>query len=472
MARIQSTLILVFIFTSQILLAQEICDNGLDDDSDGFTDCFDSECNQDPNQCTDFFFGNDLVCTDVTDNPTFAMRIQWGSGNRTAQSSTTPSIGDIDNDEIPEVMVTNRESRELYILDGATGNTEAVTGLPFTPNRSQAIAKVDPNDTDCGWVFVQGDTDRRIAAYDCNLAQQWVITVSNNDSPGLLGFADFDGNGTVELYHRNEIRDALTGNLLMTGGGDWNTESAEGSSAADILPDSFCPDCSGLELADGNLIWSVNMSTNTITPVANMNDVLAVHPDLQAAPASERQFSHKYRSSWNQQNTYISLADYNNNGTIDVVTSGALGDDATDFTTIFFWDVLNQEVDFYTDSSNNFANGTGRINIGDTDGDGLLNATYVSNQILYSLDENLDPIWTLGIKEGSSGFTGCTLFDFNGDGAAETVYRGEDFLFIIDGAADDANRISNTVVCVSRTYEDYPIVADVDGDGASEICVT
>ena len=40
---------------------------------------------------------------------------------------------------------------------------------------------------------------------------------------------------------------------------------------------------------------------------------------------------------------------------------------------------------------------------------------------------------------------------------------------IIDGV-DGSTR--NEIACVSRTQEEYPIIADVDGDGASEICVT
>ena len=75
------------------------------------------------------------------------------------------------------------------------------------------------------------------------------------------------------------------------------------------------------------------------------------------------------------------------------------------------------------DGGVNHSKGTGRLNVSDIDGDGQMNTTYVSDQILYALDENLNVLWTKGIDEGSSGFTGTTVFDFDGDGAAETIYR-------------------------------------------------
>jgi hypothetical protein len=81
----------------------------------------------------------------------------------------------------------------------------------------------------------------------------------------------------------------------------------------------------------------------------------------------------------------------------------------------------------------------------------------------------MTPLWIKPIKEGSSGFTGCTLFDFDDDGTVETVYRSESELLIIDGTDGSTRR---SLPCISRTQEEYPIVADVDGDGASEICVT
>ena len=40
----QSLFVCLFVFASGTLCAQEICDNGIDDDNDGLIDCVDPDC--------------------------------------------------------------------------------------------------------------------------------------------------------------------------------------------------------------------------------------------------------------------------------------------------------------------------------------------------------------------------------------------------------------------------------------------
>ena len=61
------------------------------------------------------------------------------------------------------------------------------------------------------------------------------------------------------------------------------------------------------------------------------------------------------------------------------------------------------------------------------------------------------------------------LFDFNGDGQSEIVYRDEKYIYIINGTN---GTIFTQQPCVSRTNREYPVVADVDADGNTELCVT
>ena len=113
--------------------------------------------------------------------------------------------------------------------------------------------------------------------------------------------------------------------------------------------------------------------------------------------------------------------------------------------------------------------GTGRVNIADLDGDGKLNLAYVSGKFLYALKEDMTLFWKVEVNEETSGNTGCTLFDFNGDGQSEIVYRDEKFVYIINGTNGS---VFTQQPCVSRTNREYPIVADVDADGNTELCVT
>jgi hypothetical protein len=83
-------------------------------------------------------------------------------------------------------------------------------------------------------------------------------------------------------------------------------------------------------------------------------------------------------------------------------------------------------------------------------------------------------------KDWSSASTGSTVFDFNGDDRAEVVFSDEEALYVwgVNRAAglapwerldpyliDDQNHKSWTI-------HEYPLVADVDGDGKAEILVS
>jgi hypothetical protein len=59
-------------------------------------------------------------------------------------------------------------------------------------------------------------------------------------------------------------------------------------------------------------------------------------------------------------------------------------------------------------------------------------------------------------------------FDFNGDGRAEAVYRDECFIRVYDGRTGE---VLFSAPASSGTGGEYPAVADVDGDFATEIVV-
>jgi hypothetical protein len=64
--------------------------------------------------------------------------------------------------------------------------------------------------------------------------------------------------------------------------------------------------------------------------------------------------------------------------------------------------------------------------------------------------------------------TGSSVFDFNGDGQAEVVYRDECFVRVYDGKT---GKVLYSSPASSGTGFEYPIIADVDGDFATEIVV-
>ena len=70
----------------------------------------------------------------------------------------------------------------------------------------------------------------------------------------------------------------------------------------------------------------------------------------------------------------------------------------------------------------------------------------------------------------ASGIAGSTAFDFLGDGSAEAMYADEETLYVWE-TSDPAQAPYVSEPRSSRTLIEYPVVADVDGDGSAEIVV-
>lgn len=81
-------------------------------------------------------------------------------------------------------------------------------------------------------------------------------------------------------------------------------------------------------------------------------------------------------------------------------------------------------------------------------------------------------------RDWSSASTGSMVFDFNGDGASEVVFSDEDAVYVwgVDTTPglDPWERLTPYLIDTehkSWTIHEYPVVADVDGDGKAEILV-
>jgi hypothetical protein len=74
--------------------------------------------------------------------------------------------------------------------------------------------------------------------------------------------------------------------------------------------------------------------------------------------------------------------------------------------------------------------------------------------------------WRSTTQDASSRVTGSSVFDFNGDGAAEVVYNDECYFRIYDGKD---GRVYQRLDSQSPTRIEYPVVADVDSDGNAEV---
>jgi hypothetical protein len=153
---------------------------------------------------------------------------------------------------------------------------------------------------------------------------------------------------------------------------------------------------------------------------------------------------------------FSAIADFNLDGTPEVVTISSSTVHLSGVDGSLWWETPLPE-----------GKGGGAPTIADFDGDGypevgVAGSTYYS---VYDTDGTV--LWSNTVQDFSSSVTGSSVFDFEGDGKADVVYADELTLWIYDGASG-AVKLEETGHASGTLYE-YPLVVDVDHDGASEI---
>jgi hypothetical protein len=127
--------------------------------------------------------------------------------------------------------------------------------------------------------------------------------------------------------------------------------------------------------------------------------------------------------------------------------------------------------------------GGGPPTIGDFDGDGLPEISATGSaaisvfdpdcrglpDLVYCSSLRTDGIlWWQPSQDLSSNITGSSLFDFEGDGRVEVVYADEVFIRVYDGQTGEVLFSQWHSSC---TWNENPVVVDVDGDFNAELVV-
>jgi hypothetical protein len=471
----------------------EICDNNLDDDGDGLVDEYDSDC---PCADTEFFFGDCTPSCEYIPPPGssgFDLTSQWTSSVGVTNISQL-FVGDMDGeaDGVPEIITMRGLSynvsatNAIYLLDGNDGSLKYHPNTLRMNSRNKGLAVGDADrDGRAEFYYMTADDEttgnsRKIACYEYNpngtnpagsgtgtFTLQW--TSNTQVTCGLsgselfavedftVGLADFNYDGTPEVYVGNEIYNAITGQRIATGGtnaiGSWNHgEFASAfhvmavTVAVDVLPDAACADCSGLELVAGNQVYSVNISGGTMTVRRQAPNSL---PDGNTA-----------------------IADYDLDGDLDAVIT--TNNASSSF--LYIWDLqTNTQIgNTHTvkTTSTLFYHPINLPVIADFDGDNRPEIGVCGNLIFQVVEDHTVNIagtggvlWSLTTSD-NSGQTGASVFDFNGDGVSEVVYRDESNLRIMAGP--NGTNLA-TFSCGSGTGGEYSVVADIDNDGETEI---
>ncbi len=333
-------------------------------------------------------------------------------------------------------------------------------------------------------------------------------TYLGTNRPGTFGIADMDGDGRAEVYLRDRIFAAETGRLLVSEGGKpmtntglWDVDVSSAPVAADIKAagnDNFV-----MELIVGSKIYRIpNISSNrspaTPASLTLFRDMNTLTFDINGDGVADQYFV----KLMNDPDEYgvdthssASIADIDKDGNIEVIVTGALNS-SSGRTAVFYWNVqANTVTGILTPTSaqlgypngpsptaknlfDNYANGwiwgTGRVNIGDANADGNPDLLFIAGNQLFCYTANGSPntltkLWERTINDTRSGVLTVTIYDFNNDGAVEVVYRDATELAIVDGLTGQNKLWSR--ICQSHTYTEGPVIADVNGDGNTDICV-
>ena len=432
----------------------EICDNGLDDDGDGYVDCFDEDCACD-SVCLDFYFADcdTTDCTYTIIDTSLVLKELWSSDNDEFCTYSLPATGDLDKDGIPEIAVFKfKESNNaIHILNGVTGATEVVLDVNTLGDgrmSSIAIGDLDVNDNGYGEV-IYARRDDHVFCFNHDGTLNWQTPVAINLPASaiyapFINIADFNGDGFPEVYALSTIINGQTGTIMGVGSGSKGFSKSPPtvglSLAADVLPDEHCPNCAGLELVAGNTVYAVDINTINNTAVLTEEVIL---------------------NSQNDGRT--SMADWDNDGDLDGVIVQRVNQSVARF---YVWDLQTPTLLGQTDI-NNSGSETGVANVSDIDGDGKVEAVFTGSELLIAIDNDFSILWTKTTGD-ASGATGITTFDFNGDGKYELVYRDENNLQILNGSNGN---VITMVPCWSPTGLEYPVTVDANADGQTEILI-
>ena len=422
----------------------------------------------------------------------FDVKHKWNSPTGTAHCNTGPLVGDLDGDGIPEIITFASNGTILYVLDGSNGTVKTSLTIPSAYGYGgwypvMTAVMVDSDGNGKGEI-VLATNDNKLTSYEAQgsggtmtLVKKWestFVTPTNNgagaanpDNKPQPIVTDFNGDGIPEIVVFNQIHNARTGAIIgytetsvntaylgriaNRGGNNASNFMAVGDFDGDGLP----------ELAAGGKIYKVNVNASSTSATCSIMYQTSAFAD-----------------------GFTAVADVDLDGKLDVVVVDFTGS----VTRLNVWSpTTNTVIDQILIPNSDLYQGYPFI--GDIDGVevggkkypeicvttrrttptptvGRVSAyKYVPGTKKYTLK------WEL-INTDTSGGTGITLFDFNNDGINELVYRDEQFLYILNGVADNTAptiaSVNSKIKCTSGTAFEYPVIADLDGSGTAQICVT
>ena len=340
--------------------------------------------------------------------------------------SLTDDNGDglYDDEDVPDIVVVTYGGEGTLRAVSGDGSREIfnVTGQSLQMTGAVAGGDIDGD----GIVEIVACTANTVKAFEHDGRLKWTSPnlaghmYGTSDAPAI---ADMDGDGSPEIIVGNAIlhSDGSVRGLGSAGMGGVDYNVGTTSFAADIDLDG------DQELITGNAVYD---------------------PDGRAL--------------WTNGGTdgYVAVADFDLDGDAEIVAmnSGIVRLLETDGRTLWSATVSSPTQGF-----------GGPPTIADYDGDGYPEVGVAARSSYTVFDTDGRKLWERATQDASSGNTGSAVFDFEGDGVAEVVYADETKLWVFHGP-DGAVKLESTEHS-NATWTEYPVIADVDGDGQAEIVV-
>jgi len=465
----------VSILLSITLLAQpENCSNGIDDDGDGLIDCFDPDCYGfgDCNSSADgFFYGLPMdTCPAMSPpvNSNMGLIYNWTTPVGTDISGggaggNPPVIGDLDKDGIAEIII-GIAGDTLAVIDGKTGSIKKKIPRAYrkgTGGVGGSVGVLGDINTDGFGDIIWQQSDSTLMAYDYrNDSVIWITAPTTLTIGPELVITDLNGNGTPEIFGSQYIWNAQNGNLLGTF--PFNS-GINAPIACDLLSDSFCMDCAGLEIVYAPYVYSTDIVGASI--IISKVDSCNLLEGGQSA-----------------------VADLDGDGALDIATSNS--------DRLFTWNPRTRAVmNSFTFITLGFPVNGPRTCRPTIYRDALDKVNYVLGyapkasiasimEYLLNFDDSLGLKWLVpGLADQSAGRQNAIAFDLEGDGKKEIIMRPDPFhggnffvmpfpyLYVLD-ATTGLKR--DSILCYNATFavEGGVQVADIDGDGQVEIITT
>lgn len=467
---------------------------------------------EEPDNISDAEYFDDPLGIDFTFKPLSSTSTAYS-----VNSHNIPIVGDIDNDGYTEIIVgrtstSGVSTKQLYIFKLKDNKPEHQQTLatPYFNNVAApySIAKVDNNDYAA--IFICTDHIKNTAAnqlklikyvYNPNTMLYEEFKVSGVEKRGAYSalstkemaqpmIVDFNGDGIPEVVTYDKVFNARTmveplvdGDYLKNadktddtatgfgfGGHTNNNQTSQGASIMAIgdMDGDGVP-----EVIGGNRAYKVNITNPT---GASGNSFTLWSKCGKQGPNNE---THN-----EAVDGATAIADMDGDGLPDVIETNGRFRNPSGKGGLYIWnprtgkvmhtDIIN-DLPIYSD--NQWAYGVSVAFIGDIDNaDGKNQPEICFTGYMKSYAFRYDPQtkrltqkWVINTND-DSGATTMVMFDFDQDGDNELVYRDTQSLRILDGKTG-ANKIPVTA-CTSGTAIEYPVVADINGDGAAEIIVT